>query len=180
MDVGELLVEQYGRLPELVAEAVDGLDGPQLTAAPAAGANTVAWLVWHLTRVLDHHLAEVMGVQQRYLSEGWHERFGRSPDPEDHGYGHSPADVASVRPRSPTDLVAYFEDVHGRVLGYLGGLGPADLDRVVDDRWDPPVTLGVRLTSVLGDALQHVGQAAYVRGMLTAGAESGPASSSAP
>ncbi len=46
---------------------------------------------------------------------------------------------------------------------------PEDLDRVVDKRWNPPVTLGVRLVSILNDDVQHVGQAAYVRGLLAAG-----------
>ncbi len=46
------------------------------------------------------------------------------------------------------------------------GLQPADLDVVVDERWDPPVTLGVRLVSVVNEVNQHVGQAAYVRGLL--------------
>ena len=41
----------------------------------------------------------------------------------------------------------------------------ADLDRVVDERWDPPVTLAVRLVSVLADGLEHAGQAAYIRGV---------------
>jgi uncharacterized damage-inducible protein DinB len=169
MDVSDLLVEEFGRLPDLVREAVAGLDAEQLATPPAPGANTVAWLVWHLTRVQDHHLSEVMGTEQRYLAEGWHERFGRGPDPEDHGYGHTAADVASVRPSSGDDLTGYFDAVHARTTTYLRGLTPADLDRVVDERWDPPVTLGVRLASVLTDDLQHVGQAAYLRGLLRAG-----------
>lgn len=169
MDVSHLLVEEFGRLPDLVREAVADLDADQLATAPAPGANTVAWLVWHLTRVQDHHLSEVMGADQLYLTEGWHERFGRGPDPEDHGYGHTPDDVASVRPSSGADLVGYFEAVHDRTTGFLQGLSQGDLDRVVDDRWDPPVTLGVRLASVLTDDLQHVGQAAYLRGLLRSG-----------
>ena len=76
--------------------------------------------------------------------------------------------MAAVRPRAFGDLTAYFDSVHARTVSFLGGLGASDLDRVVDDRWDPPVTMGVRLTSVLDDALQHVGQAAYVRGLLLA------------
>lgn len=166
MDVHELLVEEFGRLPEIVRSAVDGLDADQLVAAPGEGANTVAWLIWHLARVQDHHVSELLGVPQQYLADGWHERFGRGPDPEDHGYGHTAADVASVRPASPSDLVDYYEAVHARTVDYLGGLSPADLDRVVDERWDPPVTLGVRLASILSDDLQHAGQAAYVRGLL--------------
>ena len=166
MDVHELLVEEFGRLPEIVRSAVDGLDADQLVAAPGEGANTIAWLIWHLARVQDHHVSELLGVPQQYLADGWHERFGRGPDPEDHGYGHTAADVASVRPASPSDLVDYYEAVHARTVDYLGGLSSADLDRVVDERWDPPVTLGVRLTSILADDLQHAGQAAYVRGLI--------------
>lgn len=166
MDVSDLLVEEFGRLPELVHSAVEGLDVEALTRAPAEGANPIAWLVWHLTRVQDHHVSEVAGVEQRYLADGWHERFGRGPDPEDHGYGHTAADVASVRPRDPGDLAGYYDAVHARTVDYLSQLSTADLDRIVDERWDPPVTLGVRLTSLLGDDLQHVGQAAYVRGLL--------------
>ena len=51
-------------------------------------------------------------------------------------------------------------------MAYLATLDDDDLDRVVDTRWDPPVTVGVRLVSVIADDLQHVGQAAYVRGLL--------------
>lgn len=165
MDVNDLLVEEFGRLPEIVGEAVNGLDVPALTSAPAPGANTIAWLVWHLTRVQDHHISELMEVEQQYLADGWHERFGRGPDPEDHGYGHTADDVASVRPSDAGDLLGYFEAAHARTIDYLGGLSSADLDRVVDERWDPPVTLGVRLTSILADLMQHAGQAAYVRGL---------------
>lgn len=166
MDVDGYLVELYGRLPDLVREAVEGLDEEQLTTAPRPGANTIAWLVWHLTRVQDHHIAEATDTEQRYLADRWHERFGRGPDPQDHGYGHSAADVASVR-GSAEDLVAYYDAVHERTVDYLSDLTPGALDRVVDEAWDPPVTLGVRLASLVSDCLQHAGQAAYVRGLLT-------------
>lgn len=166
MDVSELLVEEYGRLPEIVRSAVEGLSQDKLTERPGPDANTIAWLLWHLTRVQDHHVAELLGDEQVYLRDGWHERFGRGPDPEDHGYGHSAADVASVQPGSADDLVAYYEAVHARTISYLGALSAADLDAVVDDAWDPPVTLGVRLASILTDDLEHAGQAAFVRGLL--------------
>src|SRR3546814_6042551 len=97
MDVDGYLWELFGRLPVLVHAAVEDLDEAKLAEAPADGANTIAWLVWHLTRIEDHHLSEAAGTPQRYIEDGWHERFGRGADPQDHGYGHSPADVASVR-----------------------------------------------------------------------------------
>ena len=58
--------------------------------------------------------------------------------------------------------------MHARTLEFVGGLADDDLARVVDERWDPPVTLGVRLVSVIDDAVQHAGQAAYARGIILA------------
>jgi DinB superfamily len=169
VDVGELLVEGYDRLPPLVRSTVDGLTPERLRWAPAPGANPIGWLVWHLTRVQDLHLAEVLGEEQLWVSDGWAGRFGRDPDPADHGYGHGPEQVAAFRPPSAGLLVEHFEAVAGRTRAFLAGLRPAGLDRIVDERWDPPVTLGVRLVSVLDDDLQHVGQAAYLRGLLDRG-----------
>jgi uncharacterized damage-inducible protein DinB len=166
MNVNELLVEAYGRLPELVRSAVEGLTPEQLHWTPAPGANSIGWLVWHLARVQDSHLAELLDQDQAYLTGNWAARFGRKADPSDSGYGHTAEDVAGVRPESDRALIEYYEAVHARTLAYLESLSAADLDRVVDDRWDPPVTLAVRLVSVYDDDTQHVGQAAYVRGLL--------------
>ena len=166
MNVSELLKEAYGRLPDLVRTAVDGLTAEQLRTAPAEGANTVGWLVWHLTRVQDSHIAELLGEQQTYATGDWASRFGREADPDDTGYGHSAAEVAAVRPESVQALLDYYDAVHARTVAYLDGLTAEDLDRVVDKAWDPPVTLGVRLISILDDDVQHAGQAAYVKGLL--------------
>ncbi|MCG5436839.1 mycothiol transferase [Micromonospora foliorum] len=169
MDVSDLLTEAYDRLPDLVRAAVDGLSPEQLRQQPGPGANSVGWLVWHLTRVQDHHVADLLDADQIWVSGDWAGRFGLAADPDDTGYGHSPAQVAAVRPENAQALIDYYGAVAARTGGFLAGLGPADLDRVVDEGWDPPVTLGVRLVSVVDDDLQHVGQAAYVRGLIEAG-----------
>jgi hypothetical protein len=168
MDVSEILLETYGRVPPLVRDAVEGLTEAQLAQRPGPDANTVGWLPWHLTRVQDHHVAELLEQEQVWTTSDWAGRFGITADAEDHGYSHDPQQVAAVRPDSPDAVIGYHEAVWSRTRAYLGTLGPADLDRVVDERWDPPVTLGVRLVSVVDDALQHVGQAAFVRGLLGA------------
>lgn len=167
MDVAALLLELYGRIPPLVRDAVDGLDAKHLAEMPAPGANSIGWLVWHLTRVQDHHVAELLGIEQVWVSEGWAGRFGLDPDPQNHGYGHTAEQVTAVRPDGPEILVEYLEAVWARTRSMLEGVTAADLDRVVDRRWDPPVTLGIRLISIADDSLQHVGQAAYVRGLLS-------------
>lgn len=166
MDAKGVLEEAFGRLPELVDTAIRGLTPEQLRWAPQPGANSIGWLVWHLTRVQDHHLAEVLDVEQVYLTGDWAARFGRKSDPSDTGYGHTATDVAAVAPESAQVLAGYYDAVHQRTLTFLRTLTEADLDRIVDRRWDPPVTLGVRLVSVYDDDAQHAGQAAYVRGLL--------------
>jgi hypothetical protein len=167
MDIPALLLEIYGRIPPLAEEAVDGLTADQLATAPSPGANTIGWLVWHLTRVQDHHVAELLNTGQIWTTGDWAARFGQDSDPNNTGYGHEPERVLSVRPKTPDDLLAYLDAVHQRTCDMLEGLSPDDLDRVVDRRWDPPVTMGVRLVSIADDCMQHAGQAAYVRGILT-------------
>jgi hypothetical protein len=160
-------LELYGRVPHLVRGVVEGLTPEQLTERPGAEANSIGWLVWHLTRIQDHHVAELLEQPQVWESGGWPARFGDvDPDPQNHGYGHTPAQVAGVRPETAQVLVDYFDLVWSRTEAYVAGLSDADFDRVVDRRWDPPVTLGVRLVSVADDSLQHLGQAGYVRGLL--------------
>ncbi len=167
MDVSQLLQDLYGRIPPLAADAVDGLDADQLCRAPAPGANTIGWLVWHLARVQDHHGAELLGdragLGQRGLGPV---AAGSSPIPPTPATATSDADVHAVRPDGPDALLGYLAAVGARTRDPARGLPADDLDRVVDRRWDPPVTLGVRLVSIADDGLQHVGQAAYVRGLL--------------
>jgi uncharacterized damage-inducible protein DinB len=166
MDAKDILTDAFGRLPELVHTAVHGLTRDQLRWAPAPGANTIAWLIWHATRVQDDHVAEVIGTDQIWHTGGWAERFGLPAGSSDTGYGHDAAQVAAVDPESAKVLEDYYQAVHDRTIDYLAGLTDDDLDRVVDKAWDPPVTLGVRLISVYDDDAQHAGQAAYVRGLL--------------
>lgn len=166
MTSAELLVDAYSRIRHIVHQAVDGLPPDSLTARVDPDANSIAWLVWHLSRVQDDHLADVMGTEQVWTSRGWAERFGLPFDPAATGYGHGTKEVAAVKVTSGDVLTGYFDAVHDETTRFLEGLVDADLDRIVDRRWDPPVTLGVRLVSVISDNLQHAGQAAFVRGIL--------------
>ncbi|MFB7331091.1 DUF664 domain-containing protein [Streptomyces adustus] len=170
MHAKDVLIDAYGRIREEVHSVVEGLGPENLNARPGPEANSVAWLVWHLTRVQDDHLADAFGLEQVWLAQEWEQRFGLDLPRHDNGYGHTPADVAKVRVDSGRLLTGYYDAVHERSLTALRGLAAKDLEQVVDTRWDPPVTLGVRLVSVLSDDLQHVGQAAYVRGLLQSAA----------
>ena len=169
MLTSELLMYAYDRVQEGLRRALEGLDPEQLNARVEPDANSIAWLAWHLARVQDDHIAEVADQEQVYTADNWYSRFDFPFEPSETGYGFTSAQVGQVKVASADLLIEYAGDVHRRTIDFLRGLTDDDLDRVIDTRWDPEVTLGVRLVSVLSDDLQHVGQAAYVRGLLDAG-----------
>jgi hypothetical protein len=162
----DLLLDAFGRIRDRVHSVVDGLTPEQLAWRVDNQANSIAWLVWHLTRIQDDHLADAARTEQIWTAGGWAARLGLPFDPADTGYSHRSDDVAAVQVRSEDLLTNYHDAVHDQTVGYVGRLTDSDLDRIVDESWDPPVSLGVRLVSVISDDLQHVGQAAFVRGVL--------------
>jgi hypothetical protein len=161
----ELLVDAFGRVQEAVRGATEGLTEEQLAYQVDEGANSIGWLIWHLTRVQDDHVADVAGIEQVWTAAGWDKKFGLKLERMATGYGHTRADVVQVRV-SAKNLLAYYDAVHEQTLEYVSGLTDDELPRVVDTAWDPPVTLAVRLISVIGDCLEHAGQAAFIRGVL--------------
>lgn len=166
MHAKDILIDGYSRIQEEVHAAVEDLDPDDLHARPSDAANSIAWLIWHLTRVQDDHIADAFGLDQVWLAQDFQKRFGLDLPRRDTGYGHTSAKVAKVRVDSGDLLTDYYDAVHAQTLQALRELTAKDLERIVDERWDPPVSLGVRLVSVLSDDLQHVGQAAYVRGLV--------------
>jgi len=170
MRCNDVLVDAFTRVVDQGVAVVDGLTREQLTWTPSppdgvrADANPIAWLVWHAARVQDDHLATLAGVAQVWTAEGFVERFALPLDPGDIGFGHTAEQVHSVVADAPL-LAEYLRAVHAQTVRYLDALTDADLGRIVDTRWDPPVTLGVRLVSVINDDTQHLGQAAYLRGL---------------
>lgn len=166
MDTNALLTEAFHRIPALVRRHAEGADDHLLHTRPGPDANTLAWLLWHTIRQADAQVAAVAGREPVWTAEGFVDRFDLPLDRDEHGYGHTPEQVAAVRIEDPALLVAYQDAVTAMIDEYLATADEAELDRIVDENWNPPVTAGVRLVSVLGDALQHLGQAGYVRGLL--------------
>ncbi|MCZ2401897.1 DUF664 domain-containing protein [Paenarthrobacter sp. Z7-10] len=161
----ELLSDAFRRISDSVVSVLDTLGPDDLNRRPGGSGNSISWLIWHLTRVQDDHVAEVSGQEQVWTAGGFVDRFGFRLSVADTGYGHSASQVSAVTVDSGTLLLDYHRAVADQTLGFVRSLGAADLDRIVDERWDPPVTLGVRLISVVGDCLKHAGQAAYIRGL---------------
>lgn len=166
MTIAELLVDAFGRIRGVVHDAIGGLTEDQLAFRPGDDANSIGWLVWHLTRIQDDHVADAAGIEQVWTRSGWHDRFALPFASGATGYGHDVGEVGALAGISAQLLGDYHDAVYDQTIPYLEGLTDAGLDRIVDARWDPPVSLGVRLVSVLADDLQHAGQAAYIRGLL--------------
>lgn len=165
MDATQLLVEAFGRVPGLARTAVEGLDDERLAWRADPGANSIAWLVWHLARQQDAQVSGLSGREQTWTAGGWSRRAALPFGDDEHGYGMDADDVARVRLPAAL-LLGYVDAVHDATVAYLATLTEADLDDVVDHDWDPPVTRGARLVSVVDDAAQHAGQAAFVRGLI--------------
>ena len=164
MKSNEVLLDAFGRIHETVAATLEGVDGGILTRRPAGNGNSIAWLIWHLGRVEDAQVASVAGLDQVWTSQGFADRFDLPLPVRDTGYGHTTDQVDAVK-APPELLLAYYDAVHRQTVDFLETLDDEDLDRIVDTRWNPPVTLGVRLVSTIADCLQHVGQAAYAKGL---------------
>lgn len=166
MNSADVLSDAFSRVQQIVHRTASGLSADQLAYRMTPDANSIGWLIWHLTRVEDSHLADAAGTSQAWTEDGWVERFGLPFEPNASGYGFTSEQVAQTRVESPDLLLGYFDAVYARLGEFLGSLSDDDLDRVVDTSYDPPVTLGVRLVSFLSDSLQHAGQAAFVKGQL--------------
>jgi hypothetical protein len=165
MNTSEVFLEAFGRISQLVHQSVEGADPAGLSYRPEPGANSIAWLSWHLTRIQDEHLSDAAGIEQAWITEGWHHKFGMDPDPHNTGRGHGPDEVAAI-PADAGLLLAHHEAIAARSAAYLVTVDEAELDRIIDRSYDPPVTVGVRLVSVISDNIQHAGQARYLRGIV--------------
>lgn len=169
MTSADLLADGFDRVRESVHSAATGLSANQLAYRIDPAANSIAWLLWHLTRVQDDHVAELTGTEQVWTAQRWHEHFDLPLPVDDTGFAHTAEEMAAVRIPSPEPLLGYHDAVHQHTANFVRSVTDDDLPRVVDDSWDPPTTLGVRLVSVLADDLQHVGQAEFVRGVVERG-----------
>jgi hypothetical protein len=169
MEWRELIVDGYDRLPDLMKELLAGLRMADLDEQPHRDCNSLGWTAWHLTRVQDSQIADLMGEEQLWIKDAWHRKFNRPADPDDSGYGHTPAQVRAFRSPSVKIQLDYLRAAVERTKTYLASLTPADLDRELDEPWQRPLpTVGVRIVSILADCHQHAGEASYIRGLLEA------------
>ena len=136
-----------------------------LNARPGGHPNSIAWLLWHTGREIDVQLASLAGGEQVWTGGGFKQRFALGSTGDDVGYGHTAAEARRILIEDGAGLIDYVHAALDEMERYLSTLAAADLDDIVDEQWDPAVTRGARLVSIIGDAIQHLAQAAYVLGM---------------
>lgn len=165
METWEVLTDAFGRIDAAVSPVLAGMDPDKLNWRPGGTGNSIAWLIWHQARIQDEQIAQLAGIDGIWRAGGYAGRFGFSLDPDSTGYGHDSRQVDAVQVADAGLLREYHQAVLAQSLAFLRNLDSAEFDRIVDEAWDPPVTLGVRCVSIVDDCLQHAGQAAYIKGM---------------
>ena len=160
----ELLRDSFTRLIEHVDGLTDDLSEDVSFFRPTPESNSICWLIWHSARIQDAQLADIAATDQVWFTGGWVDRFALDLPRDAHGYGHTPEEVGKVR-ASAGLLAGYYHAVHKMTLEYIAGITTEELARIVDENWDPPVTASVRLVSIIDDCAQHLGEAAFVRGI---------------
>lgn len=165
----DLLAESVSAIRSAVEDTVEGLTPEQLAFRPSPTSPSMAWLIWHLTRVQDDQAAVLFGRGQVWHTGPWVARFALPFDGNADGYGQGPEEAATVWVESGLLLTDYHRAVSNRTMAALAALVDADLARAVDDPRGVRDSVGGRLNRVVADNLRLVGQAAYVRGLLQHG-----------
>ena len=172
MDARDVLREAVSRPATEAKALIDTLPEGALNAHAGGHTNSIAWLLWHAGRQMDAQLAQLNGEPQVWHSQGFDARFNLGELGDTVGYGHTAEQARAVVVEDAALLVEYLGAATAALGEYIAGLSEADLDDVIDTSWTPHVTRGVRLVSMIDDAAQHVGQAAYAAGILAGGAAS--------
>ncbi len=167
MEVKDFALEALNEAQTALMQAVDGLSQDELMWQPKPGANHIAFILWHNLRVEDLFFQYMFQrVPQVWESEKWHEKLNLPDDPRVTGFGYTAEQVASFQSVPLRDLIAYGEAVRASTVDYLRNLDPARFDEMVKSRLFGEVSIGSLIGHLLLEIAQHVGQIAYIRGLV--------------
>ncbi len=146
-------------------KVVDGLSIDEAYKQPSPHSNTIGWSVWHMARVEDYWLNNVVqGDAQVWNSGGWDKKFGM--DPENRGAGQTIEQVLAMPHVAVTELLAYFDAVRAKTSPFITGLAESDLAREIEHPRFGKVTGRWIVGHIVVEESQHVGQVAFTRGIL--------------
>ena len=151
----------------MVDSALEGLDEAILSQRPNEQCNSIAWTLWHMNRVVDNFInSRFQDKPQLWVSQGWHQKYGMDPDPDNRGVGWTAEQVTAWKAPARDAQLGYYEVVKNAAKGYLKSATQADLAKQMVN---PPVAEPRTIASLLGqmtwDNVAHGGQIAYLRGL---------------
>ena len=124
------LLTAHERNWEMIETALEGLDEGTLSRQPSEQCNSIAWLLWHMSRVLDMVVhSRTRDRPQLWITEGWHKKFGMSDDAEDRGVGWTAAQVSGWRPPPLEVQMDYYYAVKAATKDFLTSATPAELEK---------------------------------------------------
>ncbi|MFC1994682.1 DinB family protein [Chloroflexota bacterium] len=164
MDTKELILASLEQSKGYLSKALDGLTQEEAAWSPRAECNSIAFISWHIARVEDFFVNRALQRKDElYESEGWQEKLGTPP--KEVGYQYTVGQLCAWPVPQLEVLRAYADSVREKTLAFLKHLAPARLSEVPrPDR--SPDSIGVTLGRISTEIALHVGQIAYLRGML--------------
>ncbi|MGT2907226.1 mycothiol transferase [Streptococcus dentiloxodontae] len=166
----EMLIDSVNRARERFLRMLDGVTVVEANAFPAAETaaqiKSLTWLAWHTARELDFQVADLASQEPVWFSQGWKEAFHLDLPDDTQDWCHSLEEAQKVQVPNLDILRGYLNAAADMTVAYLNSLDEKSLDDIIDASWNPPVTRGVRLVSVIDDAAMHSGQAIYARRLL--------------
>lgn len=162
----DLLVRAYERFERAFAEVtLEDLNAfPVADFAPQV--KSMGWLAWHTGRELDLQISHLAGKTSLWEGDGWADKLDITVQADEDGWNHSLEQAQAIVIKDKASILAYLKAATDQAIAYLAELTESQLDDIVDTSWTPAVTRGVRLVSIIDDAIMHSGQVFYARRLL--------------
>lgn len=174
MDTNPFIKQTLDHFESRLDQTLRGLTNEELAWRPNAEANSIAFVIWHTTRVEDRFMQKmVRETEEVWTGGGWYSRLGL--DEGDTGVDFSVDRLASFPALSVENLRDYLDAVRAETNAYLDAAAPAGFDLVPDRNPFPEVpgadeyfegcTIARMFLILIGEHFQHLGHAAYIRGL---------------
>ncbi len=166
MNLTAFIEESLTKQQESLLQEVQDLTPTELAWRAGPKANPIGWMLWHMVRVEDMWIQFFAQKKpELWESQGWHKKFNLPT--RDTGFGHTPEQVATFPVLNLKELLAYSDAVRASTLDYLRNLSP-EAFAVIPREKRPEMSMGSIYRQIIGELYQHLGQIAYLKGLVRA------------
>ena len=162
MQAKELTLRFLNQSQENLTKSLDGLTQEEVAWSPGAECNNIAFIFWHISRVEDFFVNRVIQRQKElYDVEGWQQKLG-TPDK---AYQLTLEELQEWPVPKLEVLFGYANAVREKTLSFVQSIPNEHLSELARPE-RPPDTIGDILSNLVFEIQLHVGQIAYLHGML--------------